>query len=162
MTALRLRLAFPNNLIVGDIISIRIGSNQIATHTIASGEESGGLAKKAFTITESTIVGTNSGQDGTYTLKAFIVDAKGNEREFTTSRDVMVDNVDPEITNADIISANSRFTPPSSDTNGNAHRINKADEAGNVDGFMRVDLTGNNDVQVGYQYKLEMNSSDCW
>ena len=105
------------------------------------------------------IVATNSGQDGTYTLKAFIVDAKGNEREFTTSRDVMVDNVDPEITNADIISANSNFTPPSSDTNGNAHRINKADEAGNVDGFMRVDLTGNNDVQVGYQYKLEMNSA---
>ena len=70
----------------------------------------------------------------------------------------MVDNVDPEITNADIISDNS-VLPPSSDTNGNAHRINKADEAGNVDGFMRVDLTENNDVQVGYQYKLEMNSA---
>ena len=53
-------VGLPDNLIVGDIISIRIGSNEIATHTIASGEESGGLAKKAFTITESTIVGTNS------------------------------------------------------------------------------------------------------
>ena len=37
--------------------------------------------------------------------------------------------------------------------------INKADEAGNIDGFMQVDLTGNNDVQVGYQYKLEMNTA---
>ena len=152
-------VGLPDSLIVGDIISIRIGSNEIATHTIASGEESGGLAKKAFTITESTIVGTNSGQDGTYTLKAFIVDAKGNEREFTTSRDVLVDNVDPEITNADIISDDSSFTPGNGDTNGKAHRINKADEAGNIDGFMRVDLTGNNDVQVGYQYKLEMNTA---
>ena len=100
----------PGTLIVGDIISIRIGSNEIATHTIASEEESGGLAKKAFTIEEEfTTVGTNSGQDGTYTLKAFIVDAKGNEREFTTSRDVLVDNVDPEITNADIISDDSNL-----------------------------------------------------
>ena len=48
-------------------------------------------------------MGTNSGQDGTYTLKAFIVDAR-NEREFTTSARCFVDNVDPEITNADIIS----------------------------------------------------------
>ena len=64
-----------------------------------------------------------------------------------------------KFTNADIISDDSNFTPGNGDTNGNAHRINKADAAGNIDGFMRVDVTGNNDVQVGYQYKLEMNTA---
>ena len=71
---------------------------------------------------------------------------------------VLVDNVVPELTDADIISKSPSFKPSNGDDNDNAHRINKADDTSGKDGFVRVDLTGNNDVEVGYQYKLEINS----